>query len=99
MTGWIRVRGAKTSYSYLPSKDEDQWPPRFVKFILKIAEPETRPVFENSLIPEIWGTEIAFVDARRLGRVRLVDSEDPFTESYDESSNCADSKTIEGAWV
>ena len=80
MTGWIRVRNAKTHYN--PPKDEDEWPPRFVKFILKIAEPATRPVLEGSLIPEIWGTEIAYVDARRLGRIRLVDGPDPFKELY-----------------
>ena len=80
MTGWIRVHGSATHY--YPSKDEEQWPPRFVKFILKIAEPETRPTFEKSLIPEIWGTQIAFVDARRLGRIRLVDAKDPFTVPY-----------------
>jgi hypothetical protein len=79
MTGWICVRDAKTHYT--PSRDEDVWPPRFVKFILKITAPTTRPLLEGSLIPDIWGTEIAFVDARRLGRIRLVDAEDPFTAS------------------
>ena len=81
MTGWIRVHGAHTHY--YSSKDEDAWPPRFVKFIFKIAKPKTKPTFEGSLIPDIWGTEIAFVDARRLGRIRLVDAKDPFAESYD----------------
>jgi formamidopyrimidine-DNA glycosylase len=80
MTGWMRVRGAPSHY--YSTKDENEWPPRFVKFILKIAEPKTKPSLEGSLIPEIWGTEIAFVDARRLGRVRLVDAEDPFTVAY-----------------
>ena len=80
MTGWIRVRDAKTHY--YSTKDEDTWPPRFVKFILKIAEPKTRPLLDGSLIPDIWGTEVAFVDARRLGRIRLVDAEDPFTVTY-----------------
>jgi formamidopyrimidine-DNA glycosylase len=86
MTGWIRVRGAKTHYS--SPKDEDVWPPRFVKFILKIAKPKTRPSLDRSLIPEIWGTEVAFVDARRLGRIRLIDAEDPFTESYTDIEIC-----------
>ena len=80
MTGWIVVRGVQSHYN--PPKDESQWPPRFVKFILRIAEPATKPVLENSLIPEIWGTEVAFIDARRLGRIRLVDAEDPFTVAY-----------------
>lgn len=84
MTGWIVVRGVKSHYNQ--SKDEDQWPPRFVKFILKIAEPKSKPSLEKSLIPEIWGTEVAFIDARRLGRIRLVDAEDPFTVAYDTDS-------------
>jgi len=80
MTGWIRVRGALTHYH--PSRDEEQWPPRFVKFILKIAEPKAKPNLDGSKIPEIWGTEIAMVDARRLGRIRLVDAKDPFAQEY-----------------
>ena len=80
MTGWIHVRGAKSHYH--STKDGETWPPRFVKFILKIAEPKTRPSLDGSLIPEIWGIEVAFADARRLGRIRLVNSEDPFNESY-----------------
>jgi formamidopyrimidine-DNA glycosylase len=78
MAGWIRVRGANTHYT--SSKDENIWPPRFVKFILKIAEPTTRPALAGSLIPEVWGTGIAFVDPRRLGRIRLVDAKDALTE-------------------
>lgn len=80
MTGWVTVQGSKSHYH--STKTEEGWPPRFVKFILKIAEPNTRPSLEASLIPEIWGTEVAFVDARRLGRVRLVDAKDPFTVAY-----------------
>jgi len=80
MTGWVRVRGSRSHY--YSAKDEDEWPPRFVKFILKIAEPKSRPSLEGSLIPEIWGTEVAFVDARRLGRIRLIHAEDPFTVAY-----------------
>ena len=97
MTGWIRVRGVNTHY--YPSKDEDAWPPRFVKFILKIAEPKTKPTFEGSLIPDIWGTEIAFVDARRLGRVRLVNAKDPFTEPYSIFGDWYWLKPFEWAWI
>ena len=93
MTGWISVRGVPTHY--YTSKDENTWPPRFVKFILKIAEPETRPIFEGSIISDVWGTEIAFVDARRLGRIRLVNAKDPFTEPYLFTINKCLSKTSE----
>ena len=78
MTGWIRVKGCGGAH-YYPSKDEDEWPPRFVKFIIKVADQKTKPNFEGSMIPDVWGAEIAFVDARRLGRVRLVQAKDPFT--------------------
>jgi hypothetical protein len=47
---------------YKPTKKEDEsWPPRFMKFVLKLegGEDEDR--------------EVAFVDARRLARIRLVD--------------------------
>jgi len=79
MTGWIQVLGSKTHYR--PEKDEGIWPPRFVKFILKVAERE-RPTLANSLIPDIWGHEVAFVDARRLGRIRLVDAVNPFSVEH-----------------
>ena len=86
MTGWINMRDVETGY-YKPKKEdtkqkklvlqngnvpeaidapagstikEDEgWPPRFSKFTFKM-EGEPR-------------CEIAFVDARRLGRIRLVD--------------------------
>lgn len=63
MTGWLNIRNANTSY-YRASKEgkkveEEVWPPKFWKFIL-----------ETDQDPK---TEAAFVDARRLGRVRLVD--------------------------
>jgi formamidopyrimidine-DNA glycosylase len=80
MTGWIRVKGCATHY--YSSKDEEQWPPRFVKFIIRIADTTSKPKLDKSLIPDIWGTEIAFVDARRLGRIRLVDAKDPFSVPY-----------------
>ena len=45
---------------YKPAKDEGaEWPPRFWKFILETAE-----------TPH---SAAAFVDARRLGRIRLID--------------------------
>jgi formamidopyrimidine-DNA glycosylase len=61
MTGWIKFSTDDSSY-YKPSKEEDKsWPPRFMKFELTMeGEPECK---------------VAFVDARRLGRIRLVDCE------------------------
>ncbi|KAG6121398.1 hypothetical protein E4U13_004759 [Claviceps humidiphila] len=63
MTGWVHIRGAKTAYTnyYKKLKDKEgaQWPPRFWKFH-----------FTTDDDPAV---EVAFTDARRFGRVRLVD--------------------------
>ncbi|KAG6257435.1 hypothetical protein E4U24_004407 [Claviceps purpurea] len=63
MTGWVHIRGAKTAYTnyYKKLKDKDgaQWPPKFWKFH-----------FTTDDDPAV---EVAFTDARRFGRVRLVD--------------------------
>ncbi|KAG8814998.1 hypothetical protein FRB91_001698 [Serendipita sp. 411] len=61
MTGAIHVRGQEALYYRRKPKGQEQWPPRFMKFILHFEpqEPNSAPV------------EIAFVDARRLGRIRL----------------------------
>ncbi|KAF1981215.1 TPR-like protein [Aulographum hederae CBS 113979] len=59
MTGWIRFSNDDTAH-YRPQKEEEQvWPPKFWKFMLEMEEKS--------------GGEIAFVDARRLARIRLVD--------------------------
>ncbi|KAF2761789.1 hypothetical protein EJ05DRAFT_472754 [Pseudovirgaria hyperparasitica] len=59
MTGWVKFSNDDSSY-YKPAKDEEQqWPPRFWKFILELKEDQD--------------TQVAFVDPRRLGRIRLVD--------------------------
>ncbi|PNY29161.1 Formamidopyrimidine-DNA glycosylase [Tolypocladium capitatum] len=63
MTGWIHVRGEKTAYTnyYKKMKDSEveQWPPKFWKFQITT---EGKPA-----------VEVAFTDARRFGRVRLVE--------------------------
>lgn len=58
MTGWLKFSNVDTGY-YKPAKqEEEQWPPRFWKFVLELeGKPECN---------------IAFTDARRLGRIRLV---------------------------
>ena len=60
LQGWIHIRGSHTGY-YRPKPGEDttSWPPKFWKFTLETAES-----------PKV---EVAFTDARRLSRVRLVD--------------------------
>ena len=59
MAGWLKIKDADTYY-YRSDKPADQeWPPKFWKFLLETND-ESK-------------TEAAFVDARRLGRIRLVD--------------------------
>ncbi|OAL34235.1 formamidopyrimidine-DNA glycosylase [Fonsecaea nubica] len=63
MTGWLKFKSEHTYY-YQPQegKKDETWPPKFVKFML-----ETKAEGEAEAI------EAAFVDMRRLARVRLVD--------------------------
>ena len=61
MTGWIRFNNDDASY-YKPEKEKPghkDWPPRFWKFIFQTEGDDN---------------EVAFVDARRLARIRLVDA-------------------------
>lgn len=60
MSGWMKFSNDETAY-YRPSKaGEAEWPPKYWKFILTLqGEPKN---------------EVAFVDARRLARIRLVDA-------------------------
>ncbi|KAI1100599.1 Formamidopyrimidine-DNA glycosylase N-terminal domain-containing protein [Jackrogersella minutella] len=61
MTGWVHIRGIQTGYTRLikRTKGEQKWPPRYWKFKL-----------ETDSDPRV---EVAYTDARRLGRIRLVD--------------------------
>ena len=67
MTGWMKFNVEDTAY-YKQAKErdgkEEEWPPKYMKFVWKCdAEDGKDPV------------EAAFVDARRLARIRLVDCE------------------------
>lgn len=59
MTGWIKFSNEDSSYYRAKKEEEQEWPPRFWKFMLKTD----------------GDNEVAFVDARRLARIRLVDVE------------------------
>ena len=61
MSGWMKFSNDDTAY-YKPQKDkgisDTEWPPKYWKFVLELeGEPKC---------------EVAFVDPRRLGRIRLV---------------------------
>ncbi|KAF7986196.1 hypothetical protein HWV62_38614 [Athelia sp. TMB] len=70
MTGAIQIHGAPTMHYRRKPTTSEPWPPRFTKFILHLRDPAASQ--ETPL------TQIAFVDARRLGRIRLCAS--PMTE-------------------
>ncbi|GLB36541.1 putative formamidopyrimidine-DNA glycosylase H2TH domain [Lyophyllum shimeji] len=68
MTGMLQVKGQlATYYRETPKAANTDWPPRFVKFILHLVDDATGKV-----------AQLAFLDARRLGRIRLRAS--PLTE-------------------
>ncbi|EPS99592.1 hypothetical protein FOMPIDRAFT_1030790 [Fomitopsis schrenkii] len=68
MTGMLQVKGQMAKYyRETPRTASTDWPPKFMKFILHI---------EDSVTHEI--TQLAFLDARRLGRIRLCAN--PLTE-------------------
>ncbi|KAK6531411.1 hypothetical protein TWF281_008216 [Arthrobotrys megalospora] len=63
MTGWITFSKAPEAHYRADmaedeSKEDIEWPPRFMKFVLEMEDE---------------GNNVAFTDARRLGRVRLID--------------------------
>ncbi|KAF4549555.1 Hypothetical protein D9617_21g097760 [Elsinoe fawcettii] len=59
MTGWVKFSNDDSSY-YKPAKEDNDWPPRFWKFVFQTDGEGDK-------------SEVAFVDARRLARIRLVD--------------------------
>ncbi|KAF8845434.1 hypothetical protein BDN67DRAFT_458095 [Paxillus ammoniavirescens] len=72
MTGMLKVKGQETpQYRTKVGESSGVWPPPFVKFILHIQDGASGL------------TELAFCDARRLGRIRMVTSpliEPPISE-------------------
>lgn len=59
MAGWLKIRDADTYYYRTDKPEDKEWPPKYWKFLLETdGDPKT---------------EAAFVDFRRLGRIRLVD--------------------------
>jgi len=61
------VKGHDPTYYRRKPKETDAWPPRFMKFILHLKGAGDKP-----------SAQLAFLDPRRLGRIRLCKS--PLTE-------------------
>lgn len=61
MTGWmVFQQDPHTHYRSNGTEKPQDWPPRFMKFVLSTDE----------------GNDVAFVDGRRLARIRLIDHPD-----------------------
>lgn len=65
MTGWVKFSTEETGYYRSKKAEEEEWPPKYCKFLLKFEEEKGREE-----------VEVAFVDARRLARIRLVECEE-----------------------
>lgn len=65
MTGWVKFSSEETGYYRSKKDQEEEWPPKYCKFLLKFEEEKGREE-----------VEVAFVDARRLARIRLVECEE-----------------------
>ncbi|KAL8926473.1 MAG: hypothetical protein Q9172_001776 [Xanthocarpia lactea] len=59
MAGWWKIRDLETAYYKPTKKEEPTWPPKYWKFTLET--------------PDDPKSEHAFVDFRRLSRIRLID--------------------------
>ncbi|KAK0659893.1 Formamidopyrimidine-DNA glycosylase [Lasiodiplodia hormozganensis] len=61
MSGWMKFSNDDSAY-YKPTAQEEnpEWPPKYWKFVLEMDGDDK--------------CEAAFVDARRLGRIRLIDA-------------------------
>jgi formamidopyrimidine-DNA glycosylase len=70
MTGWVKFSSEETGYyrSKKESQEEAEWPPKYCKFLMRF-EKETVQGEEKDEV------EVAFIDARRLARIRLVECE------------------------
>ncbi|KAJ5781515.1 uncharacterized protein N7518_009998 [Penicillium psychrosexuale] len=90
MSGWLKIKDADTYYYRTDKPADQEWPPKYWKFLLETSdEPKT---------------EAAFVDARRLSRIRLVDcpadeirNHTPLKENGPDP--VADKDTVNEAWL
>ncbi|KAK3672672.1 hypothetical protein LTR78_007484 [Recurvomyces mirabilis] len=68
MTGWMKFDAEETGYYRNPKAKEEEWPPKYAKFLLKCEKETVKGEAREAV-------QSAFVDARRLARIRLVDCE------------------------
>lgn len=68
MAGWLKIKEKDTYYYEVEKPADKEWPPRYWKFLL-----EAEGKGEGAGNGRGETTEAAFVDFRRLSRIRLVD--------------------------
>lgn len=70
MTGWVKFSSEDTGYyrSKKETQEGEEWPPKYCKFLLKFEKEQVGGEEKEEV-------EVAFVDARRLARIRLVECE------------------------
>lgn len=67
MTGWIKFNAEETGYYRQAVKkdgEKEEWPPKYMKWLMKCEAEGDREALE-----------VAFVDPRRLAKIRLVECE------------------------
>jgi formamidopyrimidine-DNA glycosylase len=66
MTGWVKFSSEDTGYyrSKKEGQEVEEWPPKYMKWLMRFEKEGEREE-----------VEIAFVDPRRLARIRLVECE------------------------
>jgi formamidopyrimidine-DNA glycosylase len=68
MTGWVKFSSEETGYYRSKKEDKEkeaeEWPPKYMKWLMKFEREGEREE-----------VEVAFVDPRRLARIRLVECE------------------------
>ncbi|GAA5967723.1 hypothetical protein JCM21900_004046 [Sporobolomyces salmonicolor] len=74
MSGMAHVRGEPSPVYRVPrskSDGQDEWPPKYMKCVIEFVDPSTgRGEGEEGEVTGEW----AFCDARRLGRIKLVEA-------------------------
>ncbi|KAI2794816.1 hypothetical protein POX_a01417 [Penicillium oxalicum] len=90
MAGWMKIKDQDTFYYRSDKPGDEEWPPKYAKFVLETSEDPK--------------TEAAFVDPRRLSRIRLVDC--PAEEIRDHTplkengpDPIADKDILDEAWL
>ena len=70
MTGWVKFSSEETGYyrSKKESQEEAEWPPKYCKFLMRFEKETVQGEDKDEV-------EVAFIDARRLARIRLVECE------------------------